>query len=556
MSDMYVGLSGLLGARRALDIIGQNITNATTEGYARREVVFSPVRNQLGNDQALGSGVDANTVVRIRDMFLQDRVQTYSSGLQNSESQVRYFAEIEALLQEPGDHGIGGILDQFFNEWQLVASQPEEQSTRVALVGTAEYLCDRLMTLRSDLSDLRNAVTLEVRDVVQQVNALTAELADNNLLMDQIGGQTKPLSLEDERDRLMSQLAELVGAVNRTPAESKAMAMVGSWVIVQNATNVQLQPPVDVNSPVTSEASQGTVEFNCSTGRLAGLMEMSQDILPEYINQIDAMAVSLMRAVNKIYAEGVSSEGRYTEMTASNAPRDIDGDGTAMNDLLSAAGLPFVPAAGALTINVADAAGNVTASTLNIDPNTQTFADLLVALDSVDHISVGQVNGKLRIVSDAGYSFDFCASQETDLLAALGLNTLFTGTNASDIAVNSDLLEHPEFLAIGRSLDVGDGSNAQAISSLRSRVAHGTLTISESWQSFVTQIGSDSASVRRSNETLDQMVTSLKEQEQSVSGVSLDEEAAKMMQFQEMYTACARYLATLSQLTDTLLQYL
>jgi flagellar hook-associated protein 1 FlgK len=556
MSDLYVGLSGLLGARRALDVIGQNITNASTPGYARREVVFTPVRNQMGSEMAVGSGVDADTVIRIRDMFLQDRVQAYSAGLERSESQGRYFSEIEALLQEPGEYGLGGQLDQFFNEWQVVASRPEEQATRVALLGTADYLCERVRNLYDDLSSLRNALNLEVGDVVQQVNDLASQLAENNLLADQLGGQNRPLSVEDERDRLMTELAELVGAVNRTPNESKAMVMVGSWTLVSNADSMALRAPEDVNSPVTTEASGGTAAFSCDSGKLAGLLAMSQEVIPSYLERLNELAVSLMRTVNKIHAEGLSSDGRYTDLVASNAPRDMDGDGTAMNDLLSAAGLPFVPSAGALTINVADASGTVTTSSIAVDPEHQTLADLMVALDSVDHLSVAQVNGRLRIVADAGYSFDFCADQETDILAAFGFNALFVGRNASEIRVDPSLIERPELLATGRSTDIGDGSNALAIAALRNRTVSNGLSLSEGWQSFVTQVGSDAAALRRSRETLEQMVTALNEQEQSVSGVSLDEEAAKMIQFQQMYTACARYMATLSQLTDMLLEYL
>jgi flagellar hook-associated protein 1 FlgK len=556
MSDLYVGLSGLLGARRALDVIGQNITNASSPGYARREVVFTPVRNNVSSAMAVGSGVDADTVVRIRDMFLQDRVQTYSAGLERADSQARYFSEIEALLQEPGEYGIGGVLDQFFNEWQDVASRPDDQAGRVALLGTADYLCQRLTSLREDLSGLRDALHLEVGDVVTQVNELSAQLANNNLLVDQMGSESRPLSLEDERDLLMSQLADLIGAANRTPNASKAMVMVGSWVLVNNADHVGLQAPIDKDSPVTMDASGGEAAFVCDSGKLAGLMAMTQEIIPAYMEQLDALALSLAKAVNKLHAEGLNPEGRFTDLTALNAPRDMDGDGTAMNELLNAAGLPFVPSAGTLTINVADASGAVTAHQIAIDPEHMTVADFMSALDSVDHLSVAQVNGRLRIVADAGYSFDFCADQRTDVLAAFGFNALFVGHDASDIAVNASILERPELLATGRGLDAGDGSNAMAIAALRNASVVGRLSLSETWQGFVTRVGSDSAAVRRSSETLQQMVTVLKEQEQSVSGVSLDEEAAKMMQFQEMYTACARYLATLSQLTDTLLEYL
>jgi len=95
-----------------------------------------------------------------------------------------------------------------------------------------------------------------------------------------------------------------------------------------------------------------------------------------------------------------------------------------------------------------------------------------------------------------------------------------------------------------------------AVAALQSSLLDNGMTVQNAWQSFVTQVGSDSAAVQRSSETLHQMVQVLKDQAQAISGVSLDEEAAKVMQFQQMYSACARYLATVSLLTDKLLEYL
>ena len=109
----------------------------------------------------------------------------------------------------------------------------------------------------------------------------------------------------------------------------------------------------------------------------------------------------------------------------------------------------------------------------------------------------------------------------------------------------------------GRTSDAGDNQNAIAIADLRYAgvVGEGNTTVSDYWQSLVTEIGNASANQKTSSETLNSLVSILKAQEQSLSGVSLDEEAAKLLEFEQMYQACAKYLNAVSEMTETLLQY-
>ena len=205
---------------------------------------------------------------------------------------------------------------------------------------------------------------------------------------------------------------------------------------------------------------------------------------------------------------------------------------------------------------VDDATGAITTETVTIAPATQSLADLANAINALSHITASvSADGKLRIVAAAGYSFDFCADQETDILAALGINAFFAGESASNIRVVDDLMEHPGLLAAAHSLNAGDGSNASAISELRTaRVASdNTMTLADCWNSYVTDIGNSSASAQRSTEMLESMVTIINQQEQSVSGVSLDEEATKLLEYHQLYTACAHYLRVVSKLLDSLL---
>ena len=119
-------------------------------------------------------------------------------------------------------------------------------------------------------------------------------------------------------------------------------------------------------------------------------------------------------------------------------------------------------------------------------------------------------------------------------------------------------MNNPADIAAGQTADSGDGSNAAAISNLETAAssAFGGTSMAGYWQTVVSGIGSDAENATETQTTAQNMVTTVTSQEQAISGVSLDEEAANVLQYQQMYTDCAHYMATVGQLTQTLLSYI
>ena len=559
-SELSIGLAGILAARQALETVGYNIANATTPGYARRDVKLSGTSGGGTPSTFSSDTVSVESIIRIKDMFLEGRLQAYRGSLARNEAQSAYFSEIEGALQEPSEEGIGVALEAFFNQWQAVALRPEDATERTALLLSAAHLSEQISSLRQELVDIRTAVSAEISYQVEEVNSLASQLAEVNqqLLIGSADPANQPLSLQDERDRLLARLAEVIGAADLAPNESMTRVTIGSALLVDGAEFIPLRAPADHASPLTIDMAGDDVALEPTSGKLAGLLELSQQIMPDYLAQLDEFAANLIKAVNIVHAQGIGREGRFTEVVGEYAPRDLDGDGDSSNDLLSQAGLPFAPTAGALTINVVDnATGATTTHTLAVDPTTQSLADLRDAIGSLGNINAVLQDGRLRILASDGYSFDFAADQETDVLAALGINAFFGGYDASTIRLSRWVEDRPERVAAGATPDAGDGSNADALSNLRyaSIAGEGQTTLSDSWRRFVTEVGSTSANLIRSGGTLDSMVELLTQQEQSISGVSLDEEAAKLLEYQQMYQACAQYLGVVSRLAESLLEY-
>lgn len=135
----------------------------------------------------------------------------------------------------------------------------------------------------------------------------------------------------------------------------------------------------------------------------------------------------------------------------------------------------------------------------------------------------------------------------------------FTGTDATNIAVNSALVQNPNLIAASQTPNgPGDGSNALAIANLQNDptaggAATGSPTIDDQYQQFATDIGA-SAATAESNATDQQvLVNNLQQQQAQVSGVSLDQEAANLITYQQAYQAAAKAMTVFDTLLDTLI---
>jgi flagellar hook-associated protein 1 FlgK len=219
----------------------------------------------------------------------------------------------------------------------------------------------------------------------------------------------------------------------------------------------------------------------------------------------------------------------------------------------AASGLDILPTAGSFTFNTVNSTGVSTAHTITIGAAT-SLNDLVTQINGFDPNVTAAVNSQNRLTINAanGYSFNF-SGDTTDTLVGLGINTFFSGYDASTIDVNQTLAEDAALIAAARSSSPGDNTNALAIAGLRAGLTmkNSTQTFEEYYSTQVVgAVGSDGNEAKRnlSNQTL--VVEQIRNSIDETSSVSLDEEVTNMMQLQQAMTAAARYISILSQMMD------
>jgi flagellar hook-associated protein 1 FlgK len=335
------------------------------------------------------------------------------------------------------------------------------------------------------LQQQQSAANQTVGTLVDQVNTLTAQIAQLNQQI--VGSDTQGVNNNavDQRTALTNQLAQLVGinVIDGGNGQYQITLDSGAATLVSGNSSFELKTVSggpDNFSQVKSVMNGTTVDVTSSikNGQLGAQLQLRDTTYAGYESQLDTLAAGIASQVNLQSEQG------------------FDGNGSAVTGT-----------------NWADFFQGTQANGPNGLPTTLTPT---------------------------------AANPYKGMVNALSVNAL--------IAANPTLIA-----AGGVANAVGDNTNANAIANLQftggsnaSGVVLGS-SYSAAVSDLVSKVGSDSQRYQSQSTTQQNIVSALQAQRNQLSGVSLDEEATKMMQLQSGYQAAARFLSVINQLTAGLI---
>lgn len=133
---------------------------------------------------------------------------------------------------------------------------------------------------------------------------------------------------------------------------------------------------------------------------------------------------------------------------------------------------------------------------------------------------------------------------------------------ATNFYVHENILEDLDAIAAaqepgneGEEPAPGDGSNALAIAELRAgmTMADGSATFHDFLRGVIADLGVDGREAQRMSDSMGSVADNMREQQEAISSVSLDDEMLNMVQYQHAYSAAGRFLNTLDQMLGTLI---
>ncbi|HUR26641.1 MAG TPA: flagellar hook-associated protein FlgK [Planctomycetota bacterium] len=180
-------------------------------------------------------------------------------------------------------------------------------------------------------------------------------------------------------------------------------------------------------------------------------------------------------------------------------------------------------------------------------------------LEVADGVKVAFGIGAVSATDNDLFQLDVLADADTtDVLVALGLNTLFTGSDAETIGVRAELEANPELFASSQSGAAGDANNVLRLVELaKSSVSGlGGTSFDTHVVGLVGGVALELSSARDVAESEDFLRQSLEARRDQTSGVNVDEELARMIEAQQAYDAAGQYMRVVNELSNTLFNIL
>jgi flagellar hook-associated protein 1 len=332
LAGLNTALTALQAHRSGLDVAGQNIANANTEGYSRQRVDLRanggpPVPGIFSTWQGAGAGVSVTDVVRLRDAFLEGRARAEHSQDAYLSTVNQAYTSIETVLAEPSDTAVAAQLSDFWAGWHDIANNPGDWAARVQVLQRGSLVADGLRTAHDAYSSVWNGTRASLDALVVEVNGAAAAVADLNETIRRAQGTGPPANeLIDQRDVQVMRLAELVGATAIAREDGTVDVHVNGSTLVAGSSNRSLAVTgarglvEQGTDPVTLRWSDNTSSV-VPGGQVAGNLDIVTVILPGQVAALDQVASRLADTVNTAHRAGYGLDGAtnrpfFTGMTA------------------------------------------------------------------------------------------------------------------------------------------------------------------------------------------------------------------------------------------------
>ena len=528
--------NALLATQKSVSVVSHNIANANTEGYTKQRPVLENTGPVEMGGLSFGYGVDVITIERVYDSFLAIQVRDAISDSQYFGTKSDVIRGVEGILNDIDGGGLSAAMDDFFNAVEDVATNPASSPERVSLLSRAALLTDTFNSIDRRIRDNLKNIDKGIESAVDEINDLATRIRDINLKIrySEAGGAT-PNDLFDKRDYLLDQLAELVEIKTSVKETGELDIYLGGGVPIVVGDRVfdfsaEFEPTGDVKLMVGDTRVDSFIE----SGRLKGLID-GRSVVKDGLERLNLLAAALTKEVNLQHRAGYGL------------------DGSTGNDFFSLPPVTVDP------VNVQGGAGFVGGSVTNL--SAVTLDDYEIRFIDSSTYNVVNITDNTIVVSGATYTsgspivFDGISVTIMDIsgtpVSGDRFRVSITAEAASNMSVS--LTDGDKFAAASSSTTLpGDNTNALTIAGLRDQNLIEGTTFAEYHSSTLAQIGIAAKGAETAYKAQNVVTEQLRMERESVSGVSLEEEAMKLIQLQRAFEAAARVMNVADEMFEIL----
>ena len=606
-SLLNIGTAATSAFQTALATTSHNIANIGTEGYNRQRTEIgsnTPLRTAGGY---LGSGSSVQTIERVYASYIQDQLSSANSLKSRFEEQLSLSKNIEGIVAS-NDEGLQQFMQRMFDSLQNLADNPTSNTNRTLVIDEAKNMQSLVSNLSSVLTDAQSQANTQIKNLSAEINDRLSLVRTINkeVATASAGSSHVPNDLLDQRDQAIFELNAYMDIKTFPQQNGEILIYTGDArlpLVSENTVN-RLQPnrsEYSDDNRTEVYLSVGGINVNISdninNGQLGAVLDYRENMLDKTTAELGLTLNGIAASMNWQHYQGYDANGdagqdfyQPLSMNAESSSKNIgleDGANINISFKPAISGLagfngnpPYAP--GTQPATYGDKQTFLDAATKAIGEFKPREYEVRVNVagdfEVFDHVAGGAALATVPFGTNAeidGLDFDFTSvvagsvatgdkflikphqQMLQDFKTGINDGQLIAARGQTPVDANNDgslLDEAPSPAAEGDNVNMANMASLQSKNILfADDSGTATETLLGGYSRMATNIGMyvRGTDIQFSAQT--NVFEQISTRRESMSGVSLDEEAANLLRYQQSYEASAQIIQTSQTLFQTIL---
>ncbi len=589
MTSFNAGVSGLQSAQASLNVTSHNLANAQTVGYTRQQLMVTDsfYQNSVGthdNCLQIGTGTVIAKTRQIRNTFLDAQYRLQVGRQSFFEANSKAAMEIEDMLGELHGEEFSTAITDLKSALSSLANEADNIVYKDELVSMAGQFIDKARVLQEELNTYQTSLNMEVKEQVEEINSIVAEIKvlNGQIRKFEATGETAN-DYRDKRNELLDRLGQIINFEVNEEADGQIMLYAEGAYLLDASTQYELTTAYESDSskllkPVwasggnffLSKSLEYSSANNSDVGSLRGIMVARGNYAANYTNvpvkpseddYKDADGVLDTVAYNGAMTQYQKEVEVYNQTIGASVIMTIQsqldtlvhGIVTNVNDVLCKN--KELTLADGSTILILDeekaligddknkTIGTELFSRRNCERYTETYVMVTNAEGVNERIKVLKYNEENAEDKYTLYTIDQLEVNPVTLQDSSTLPVMY-----SDDSDKKDCYANPELLGIAKSFDEKVGTlNPNSLTE---------YDVMHFYDAMVGELGTQANVWNGIITNQETTVATLENERQNVMGVSTDEELSNLIKYQQCYNASSRYITTVAQMLEYLIERL
>ncbi|HYR42272.1 MAG TPA: flagellar hook-associated protein FlgK [Terriglobia bacterium] len=295
-------MQSLYANQLGLSVASKNISNAQTPGYSRERLILAP---------SSPDGVDVIGIEALRDKLATHRFNQETSYKSAQDTLQQGLQDIQGSFNDTQGTGLLSYVTGFFNSFQALSVDPTSMANREAVKQAAQSLINAFHSQASGLNNQQRTADQAIATDVDSINSLTSQIASltKQIQLAETPGSPPQNELRDQRTQLVQKLSQAV-EVHQIESDGTYQLYVASGrTVVLNGDSQNLTTGLDTNGLHRVKAGNYDITSEIAGGDLQGQLQLRDQNIPAYLNQLDQLANAVTQQVNTIHSAAYSLDG-------------------------------------------------------------------------------------------------------------------------------------------------------------------------------------------------------------------------------------------------------